>query len=33
MVQITTKQMHNEMEFTCTNLKVGSMGHYNMGRR
>ena len=33
MVQTTAKQMHNAMQFTWTNLRVGSMGHYNMGRR
>ena len=33
MVQTTTKHMRNEMQFTWTNLKVGSMGHYNIGRR
>ena len=33
MVQTTAKQIHNEMQFTWTGLKVGSMGHYNMGRR
>ena len=33
MVQTTAKQMHNEMQFTWIKLKVGSMGHYNMGRR
>ena len=33
MVQTMAKQIHNEMQFTWTDLKVGSMGHYNMGRR
>ena len=33
MVQTTAKQMCNEMQFTLTNLMVGFMGHYNMGRR
>ena len=33
MVQTTAKQMRNEMQFIWTDLKVGSMGHYNMGRR
>ena len=33
MVQTTAKQMRNEMQFTWTDLEVGSMGHYNMGRR
>ena len=33
MVQTMAKHMHNAMQFTWTNLKVGSMGHYNMGRR
>ena len=33
MVQTTAKQMRNEMQFTWTDLKVGSMSHYNMGRR
>ena len=33
MVQTMAKHMRNEMQFTWTNLKVGSMGHYNMGRR
>lgn len=33
MVQTMAKQMRNEMQFTWTDLKVGSMGHYNMGRR
>ena len=33
MVQTTAKHMHNVMQFTWTDLKVGSMGHYNMGRR
>ena len=33
MVQTTAKQMRNEMQFTWTDLKVGSMGHYNMDRR
>ena len=33
MVQTTAKQMRNEMSFTWTDLEVGSMGHYNMGRR
>ena len=33
MVQTTAKHMHNAMQFTWTDLKVGSMGHYNMGRR
>ena len=33
MVQTMAKQMHNAMQFTWTDLKVGSMGHYNMGRR
>ena len=32
MVQTMVKHMHNEMQFTWTNLKVGSVGHYNMGR-
>ena len=33
MVQTMAKQMHNEMQFTWTDPKVGSMGHCNMGRR
>ena len=33
MVQTTAKHMHNAMQLTWTDLKVGSMGHYNMGRR
>ena len=33
MVQITAKQMDNEMQFTRTDLKVGFISHYNMGRR
>ena len=33
MVQTKAKHMHNAMQFTWTNLKIGSMGHYNMGRR
>ena len=33
MVQTMAKQMHNEMQFTWTDLKVGSMGHHNMSRR
>ena len=33
MVQTMTKHMHNAMQFSWTNLKVGSMGHYNIGRR
>ncbi len=33
MVQTTAKHMHNAMQFTWTDLKVGSMGHYNMGKR
>ena len=33
MVQATAKHMHNAMQLTWTDLKVGSMGHYNMGRR
>ena len=33
MVQTMAKQMRNEMQFTWTDLKVGAMGHYNMGRR
>ena len=33
MVQATAKQMRNEMQFTWIDLKVGSMGHYSMGRR
>ena len=33
MVQTTSIHMYNVMQFTWTNLKVGSMGHYNMGRR
>ena len=33
MVQTMAKHMRNEMQFTWTNLKVGSMGHYNMRRR
>ena len=33
MVQTTAKHMHNAMQFTWTNLKVGSMGYDNMGRR
>ena len=33
MVQTTAKHMHNAMQFTWTDLKIGSMGHYNMGRR
>ena len=33
MVQTMAKHMHNAMQFTWTNLKIGSMGHYNMGRR
>ena len=27
------KHMHNAMQFIWTDLKIGSMGHYNMGRR
>ena len=33
MVQTMAKQMRNEMQFTWTDLKIGFMGHYNMGRR
>ena len=33
MVQTMAKHMHNAMQFTWTNLKAGSIGHYNMGRR
>ena len=33
MVQTTAKHMHNAMQLTWTDLKVSSMGHYNMGRR
>ena len=33
MVQITAKHMHNAMQFTWADLKVGSMGHCDMGRR
>ena len=33
MVQKTAKHMHNEMQFTWTDLEVGYMGHYNMGKR
>ena len=33
MVQTTDKHMHNTMQLTLTDLKVGSIGHYNMGRR
>ena len=33
VVQTTAKHMRNEMQFTWTNLKVGSTGHYNIGRR
>ena len=33
VVQTTTTPTHNAMQFTWTDLKVGSMGHYNMGRR
>ena len=33
MVQTTAKHMHNAMQFTWTDLKESSMGHYNMGRR
>ena len=33
MVQTTAKQMRNAMQFTWTDLKIGSMGHYNIGRR
>ena len=33
IVQTTAKHMHNAMQFTWTDLKVGFMGHYNMGRR
>ena len=33
MVQTTAKHMHNATQLTWTDLKVGSMGHYNMGRR
>ena len=33
MVQTTAKHMHNAMRFTWTDLKVGFMGHYNIGRR
>ena len=33
MVQTMAKHMRNEMQFTQTNQNVGSMGHYNMGRR
>ena len=31
MVQTTTKHMHNAMQFTWIDLKVGSIGFYNMG--
>ena len=33
VVQTTAKHMHNAMQFTWTDLRVGSMGFYNMGRR
>ena len=33
MVQTMAKQMHNEMQFTWADLKVGFMGYYNMCRR
>ena len=33
VVQTTAKHMHNAMQFTSTDLRVGSMGFYNMGRR
>ena len=33
MIQTMAKQMCNEMQFTWTDLKVGFMGNYNMGRR
>ena len=32
-VQTTAKHMCNEIQFAWTNLKLGFMGHYNMGRR
>ena len=33
MVQTMAKHMYNAMQFRWTDLKVGSMGHYNMSRR
>ena len=33
MVQTTAKHKHNAMQFTWNDLKVGSIGPYNMGRR
>ena len=33
MVQTTAKLKHNAMQFTWTDLKVGSVGCYYMGRR
>ena len=33
MVQTMAKHMHNAMQLTWTVLKIGSMSHYNMGRR
>ena len=33
MVQTMAKHMHNAKQFTWTDLKVGSMDHYNMDRR
>ena len=33
MVQTTSIQMCNAMQFTWTDLKIGFIGHYNMGRR
>ena len=33
MVQTTAKHMYNAMQFIWTDLKVGSIGHCNMGRR
>ena len=33
MVQTTSIHMYNVMQFTWTDLKVGFVGHYNIGRR
>ena len=33
MVQTTSIHMSNAMHFTWTDVKVGSIGHYNMGRK
>ena len=33
MVQTTSIHMCNAMQFTWTDLKIGSIGYYNMGRR